>query len=463
MSDTGEDVSTSTTDTPASASTGTADTSAGTTGTTGTTLPVVLGLDRNVVGFGEVAINGEPCEQDCTLVADVGDTVTISATPLNGYINFGAWEVLAGTAPCDDGESCTFELSETTQLRANFVPIHNVAFRTGESYLPSQIGGLAGADELCAAEALAHAIPGESWVAWLSTSTVDARDRFAGARGWIRLDTRPVVDQITSAAEPELINPIVLATTPGPLWAAVYTGTRPDGTLGSETVSVQPENCADWSADIGTATVGLATAVGSVWTDSYVVECEFPLPLYCLSTGIDSALTPLAQEGRVAFLSTATFTPDGGLEGADALCTSDATAAGLTGSFRALLSTSTATGASRFDLEGEPWVLVDGTPIVAQASDLELEDGLLRGINITADGSVRTGPSAIDNIFVPDPLSAYTGGNFGGPAADNCEDWTSAQPGANGAMGDLQSGHTPGQSCCSGPCTNARYLYCLEE
>lgn len=462
--DTGEDISTDTTDTTADTSATSTDPSTDTTDTTDTTSdPVVLSVERNVDGFGQVAINGEPCEQECTLIADVGTSVTVSATPVNGYINFGAWELLAGMAPCEDGDSCTFDLTETTQLRANFAPIHNVAFRTGESYLPSDIGGLSGADELCAAEAQANGIPGEAWVAWLSTSTVAARDRLTGARGWIRLDARPVLDQVTSGAEPELINPISLSATPGPFWADVYTGTRPDGTLGSGTVTVQPENCEDWTADSGTATVGLATAVGSVWTDSYVTECEFPRPLYCLSTGLDSALTPPAQDGRIAFLSTTRFTPDGGVDGADALCAADASTAGLTGNFKALLSTSTATGASRFDLDGEPWVLVDGTPIVAQASDLALEDGLLRGINITADGSVRTGPSAIDNVLVPDPLRAYTGGGFGGPAADNCEDWSSVQPGANGAMGDLQSGYAPGQSCCSRPCTQPRYLYCLEE
>jgi hypothetical protein len=58
----------------------------------------------------------------------------------------------------------------------------------------------------------------------------------AGAAG--TLDARPVLDQVTSGAGPELTNPISLPATPGPFWADVYTGTRPDGTLGSGTVTV---------------------------------------------------------------------------------------------------------------------------------------------------------------------------------------------------------------------------------
>lgn len=57
------------------------------------------------------------------------------------------------------------------------------------------------------------------------------------------------------------------------------------------------------------------------------------------------------SSGRTAFLTIQRLIPDaGGLTTADALCSSEATAAGLSGTYRALLATTTGTAISRVSL-----------------------------------------------------------------------------------------------------------------
>ena len=63
------------------------------------------------------------------------------------------------------------------------------------------------------------------------------------------------------------------------------------------------------------------------------------------------------------------FLPPSGIAAADALCTSEATAAGLPGTYRAFLATKQASAMSRFDLGGAPWVRVDGVVLATTASD----------------------------------------------------------------------------------------------
>src|SRR5204862_6444894 len=77
-----------------------------------------------------------------------------------------------------------------------------------------------------------------------------------------------------------------------------------------------------------------------------------------------------------------TFTAVGGLAAADARCQQDASAAGVTGTFRALLSTTTMPALDRFlPLPAQPWVRVDG---VATTRDFVTWDA---PIDVTANGT----------------------------------------------------------------------------
>src|SRR5262245_55485496 len=61
------------------------------------------------------------------------------------------------------------------------------------------IGGLAQADAICAQRAIEGSLPG-TYVAYLSTTTVNAIDRLAGARGWVRPDGQPFADTTADIA-----------------------------------------------------------------------------------------------------------------------------------------------------------------------------------------------------------------------------------------------------------------------
>jgi hypothetical protein len=66
-----------------------------------------------------------------------------------------------------------------------------------------------------------------------------------------------------------------------------------------------------------------------------------------------------------AFVSAGYYYPSNGMGGADTICTSEAAAAGLPGTYRAFLATTQASGMSRFGEGGAPWVRVDGVVLAA--------------------------------------------------------------------------------------------------
>ncbi len=75
----------------------------------------------------------------------------------------------------------------------------------------------------------------------------------------------------------------------------------------------------------------------------------------------------------------------GGLAGADAKCADAASQAGLTGSFKAWLSTSGGTPLSRFTQSTVPYVLTNGVQIASNWADLV--DGVIDNpINVSATG-----------------------------------------------------------------------------
>lgn len=121
---------------------------------------------------------------------------------------------------------------------------------------------------------------------------------------------------------------------------------------------------------------------------------------------------------RVVFVtSTAQSADFGGIEGADALCASQAAAAGLTGDFRAWLSTSDSSVADRLTQSAVPYVLVDGTRIADDWADLT--DGSLQAvINLDATGAshradVWTGTLPSGLAYTETDCDGFTNGGIG--------------------------------------------------
>ncbi len=151
----------------------------------------------------------------------------------------------------------------------------------------SAASGPAGADNLCMREAKAARIDGV-FKAWISTTTEDAKDRFAPVGPWFLADG-------TLAAEGPALDGTLR-------WNArfsvggtdlfgldptshVWTGTRGDGTR-----DFQGRTCADWtsSSPADEGSYGLAGTVARYWTEyrdidptSHADPCDERKRLYC--------------------------------------------------------------------------------------------------------------------------------------------------------------------------------------
>src|SRR5690606_18569543 len=124
-----------------------------------------------------------------------------------------------------------------------------------------------------------------------------------------------------------------------------YTGTRATGLAASD-------HCGDWKEAVGSkGLVGNARYSTGGWTNYTSLDCTTESQLYCF--GIDRvADLPIPEvEGRLAFLSDSFFLPGPGqdLSAADALCQHDAQAAGLSGTFKAMIDSTTSNQSSRLD------------------------------------------------------------------------------------------------------------------
>ena len=80
--------------------------------------------------------------------------------------------------------------------------------------------------------------------------------------------------------------------------------------------------------------------------------------------GFDGYVPP-----RIVFVTSSTFEADlGGIAGADGKCQAAASAAGLSGTFYAWLSTSATSPSSHFTRAGAGWARVDGKPVAASST-----------------------------------------------------------------------------------------------
>jgi hypothetical protein len=120
------------------------------------------------------------------------------------------------------------------------------------------LGGLEGADAHCAAVAEAAGISGRTWAAYLSTSSVDARDR-VGSGPWHNVDGVLIAESvealhgdgngITKETALDETGAVVSGRGDEPNRHDILTGSMPDGTAA-------PETCEDWTSS-GTDTAGI--------------------------------------------------------------------------------------------------------------------------------------------------------------------------------------------------------------
>ena len=367
--------------------------------------------------------------------------VGVDASPGDASVGDSAIPDATDATPTDaSGDSADGGEGEDSAAAADAAAPNRI-FVTSTVYPNGDLGGISGADLKC------QALGGPTFIAYLSTSTASAASRLGSARGWVRMDGRPVADTATDLAHGNLWYPVSIDESgqPATLPAAVATGTDSmGGARGAYT-------CGDWTQG------GSGSSIGSgCWTAGYAQfefcakgPCDTPVHLYCLETTQAVAVAAPASTGRYAFVASKSFDTAAALAGADALCASDA-AGVLPGTYRALLATTGASAASRFTLTGAAWSRPDGVSVVATPSDLAI-DKLLAPITMTAAG-------------VPIPFDRVWSGSasLGAVGTQTCGDWTLSDAGL-GEVG--ATGFLPDPSFVQNvPCGQVYpSLYCLQE
>jgi uncharacterized repeat protein (TIGR02543 family) len=387
-----------------------------------------VNLTKAGTGAGTVTSNpgNMNCGPTCTSAStsfNYNTMVTLTASAAVGS-TFSGWSgACTGTSTCGP-----LTMTAAKNVTATFAAIPpNYVFVTSTSYT-GNIGGLAGADAACQARANAAGLTG-TYKAWLSTSSVNAINRFGSARGWIRKDGKPFADQLSDITTSHVLYPARLDEFGNDvLSASVYTGSNNIGTLGVWGA------CSDWTSAAATATV----SYGYANTNSYQIsfggstDCSQSMRLLCMGTDNTAVVTVPPVNARRAFTTGASWTPGGGLASADALCQSEATAASLTGTYKALLPTTSASAISRFTTGGTslPWARPDNVLLAPTSAALAT----------AGQGYI----DAVPNNNASNNQWLATNGVWGGgamtltdtaTATSSCNDWTSNVSSATGMGG----------------------------
>lgn len=179
--------------------------------------------------------------------------------------------------------------------------------------------------------------------------------------------------------------------------------------------------------------------------------CTGTMPC-ALVVGGDPAVTATFHAPNVAFVTSTTQNANfGGVAGADAICASRAASAGLSGTYRAWVSSSSSSAMSRLGT-ASGWVRRDGRPVAASATAL-LAGRILYPIALDEMGGVSS---------AQDP--AIWTGTLGTGAASGalCMDWTVSTSSLFGSSGRAFSGTNEWTSTAATPCAAQLAFYCFQ-
>jgi hypothetical protein len=315
--------------------------------------------------------------------------------------------------------------------------VYNRAFVTSQTHAVPWIGTTE-ASVRCRDAATAAGLDG-NYLALLGDEAVRPQERLpiSSARGWVDLAGAIIVDEPAEWVDGRMRRPLHLdehGVSVG--YQHLWLGARMGAT------------CDNWNTP--TASLPSIALTTNPFTLYYVVsDCTSMYRFVCVEYARNTPVVETAQPGRVAFVTTTAWSPGVGLSAADGLCAAEATSHDLTGSFKALLATSTAPALSRFSLTGPAWVRIDGLPFVDSAMDLANRP-VFASFLLRSDGTPA--------------LYANAGWVWTGNATDNCVDWTTSVPSEVGATGDASSAErTQFFANPSYPCDGARPLVCLQE
>ena len=194
-----------------------------------------------------------------------------------------------------------------------------------------------------------------------------------------------------------------------------------------------------------------------VWFSIVILPCMVLGSLQGCGTDDDGGDGASLPRERIVFVS-----PEGAstllysLQGADNLCQGWAEGCGLPGTYKAWLSSSTASPSTRFNKDGE-FRRVDGVLVAEDWADLT--DGTLQAAINRDCANVP-----IDDFW---PTYVSTGTNVDGTTnPNNCLNWTSQDTGSNKLVGGAASTSSDWTSYSTTPCGSGSlgsYLYCFQQ
>ena len=211
-------------------------------------------------------------DQDLTSSTESTESTDFSSTGTSA---------VCGNGILEEGEDCDDETSFCNSACIK----SRIVFVTSEPPLQAgAIDGLIGADYECRHRAAVMNFPNaERYRAWISSSTVDARDRVEHHTGrYVLVNGLIVAESWDTFASAEHQNPIDVTEQSQTLVVDVWTGTQPDGTR----VPAQG-HCQDWtsSSALELAYAGDSTLSDANWTINQVINpigCVSPAALYCI-------------------------------------------------------------------------------------------------------------------------------------------------------------------------------------
>lgn len=139
------------------------------------------------------------------------------------------------------------------------------------------LGGIAGADELCAAQAAGADLEGD-FKAWLSTISSSVSQRLAHSTvPYVLVDGTMVASDWEDLVDGALLAPINLDAN-----GQVRTGDTWTGTLATGASYLTDDCAAFTSASAGFALCGAVASMTVTWTENITPACSSGLRLYCI-------------------------------------------------------------------------------------------------------------------------------------------------------------------------------------
>lgn len=363
---------------------------------------------------------------------------------------------ICGNALLESGEDCELGIAATCAAAGKFGGLVSCAphcsvgdtsmcrtwvrvFVTSSTH-QANFGGLAGGDAICQARADA-AFLGGRWRAWLSTTTVDARDRINGAEYRLVDDTTIVASSWADLLDGTITNNIDKDEHGLTVLSDVWTSTNQNGT------GTGIFTCTDWTrinmTPAGNYGSNNFPPSSMVWSNRAQAGCDFAMHLYCFEH------LPFL---RVFVTSTGYNGALGGLSGADAKCQERAAAAGLGGSWTAWLSSSTVDAKDRV-VDAE-YRRLDGALVALDKADL-LDGAIIDNITVN-----ELGGNSYPNVWTGTRADGTGNGDF------NCGDWTDVfEVGSYGKNDFPPNNWTEWHTGVDRtPCSTANLrLYCFEK